>query len=152
MFKVEVEVSGERGQWHGNGLTFETRAAAEAYARDLHSRWTAVEQWRVVELAETEASGVAGFARHALSVPIPERDKPRPLNAIAREIGADWKAPYFGAVPYLRAMACLSGIDDQYGADSAKSIVLYFLSNATTWRGETARRVKAELKSIARVK
>ena len=67
--------------------------------------------------------------------------EPRTLSAIAREISADWTKPYFGAVPYLRAMATLRGIDDQYGYDDARSIVLYFLSNATTWRGETARRV-----------
>ena len=27
-------------------------------------------------------------------------------------------------------------------------IVRYFLSNATTWRGEDARRIKAELKAL----
>ena len=32
--------------------------------------------------------------------------------------------------------------------DDGGSIVLYFLSNATTWRGEDARRIKAELKSL----
>jgi hypothetical protein len=29
--------------------------------------------------------------------------------------------------------------------DDAKTIVLYFLANAQTWRGEVAKRVKAEL-------
>lgn len=33
-----------------------------------------------------------------------------------------------------------------------RSIVLYFLSNATTWRGDDARRIKAELKKLAGVK
>jgi len=28
--------------------------------------------------------------------------------------------------------------------------VRYFLSNATTWRGDTARRIKAELKEMLR--
>jgi len=31
-------------------------------------------------------------------------------------------------------------------------IVRYFLSNATTWRGETARRIKAELKQMLKQK
>jgi hypothetical protein len=47
MFKVEV-IADNSGKWCGNGLTFETREAAEKYARDLFSRWTAVREWRVV--------------------------------------------------------------------------------------------------------
>jgi hypothetical protein len=76
----------------------------------------------------------------------------RPLHVIAHEIRFDWKKPYFGAIPYLDAMGSLNSIDDMYYADTAKSVVLYFLSNATTWRGETARRVKAELKKMAGLK
>jgi hypothetical protein len=72
----------------------------------------------------------------------------RPINVIAREIRADWKKPYFGAVPYLEAMSSLSSIDDTYYCNSARDVVLYFLSNATTWKGETARRVKKELKEM----
>jgi hypothetical protein len=34
--------------------------------------------------------------------------------------------------------------------DDAKSIVSYFLCNATTWRGEDARRIKKELKDAIR--
>ncbi len=73
---------------------------------------------------------------------------PRSIATIAREIRKDWHNPYFGAVPYLQAMLSLDSINDDYGADSGESIVLYFLSNATTYRGETARRLKAELKAI----
>ena len=69
----------------------------------------------------------------------------RPIYEIAEEIVNDWKNVYFGAVPYLEAMFCLNVISDDYGCDSAKSIVLYFLSNATGWRGETARGIKKEL-------
>lgn len=72
----------------------------------------------------------------------------RPIHEIAEEIARDWKHPYFGAIPYLGAMRELDSITDNYGADSARSIVLYFLSNAATWRGDVARRVKAELKSL----
>jgi hypothetical protein len=75
----------------------------------------------------------------------------RSLHVIAREIRRDWAKPYFGAVPYLDAMSGLNSIQDQYGADSAVSIVLYFLSNAATWRGPVAKRVKAELKAMAKV-
>ena len=75
-------------------------------------------------------------------------DLPRALYAIAREITADWKNVYFGARPYLDAMHTLTTMDDCYGMDSAHSIVSYFLANAGTWRGEVARRVKKELKSM----
>jgi len=76
----------------------------------------------------------------------------RSLYEIASEIKKDWTKVYFGAVPYLDAMSTLDSIEDDYMFDSGKSIVLYFLSNATTWRGETARRVKAELKKMAGLK
>jgi hypothetical protein len=74
----------------------------------------------------------------------------RPLFQIAAEIRKDWTNPYFGAVPYLSAMSTLSDVREKYIYDDGKSIVLYFLANAGTWRGETARRVKAELKEICK--
>jgi hypothetical protein len=77
---------------------------------------------------------------------------PRTLSDIAREIRADWKNVYFGAVPYLDALRTMGDISENYGADDGKSIVLYFLANANSWRGETARRIKAELKKMAGVK
>lgn len=72
----------------------------------------------------------------------------RPLYEIARDIKRDWKNVYFGAVPYLNAMTWLGRITENYGEDSGKSIVLYFLSNAATWRGQKAREIKAELKML----
>jgi hypothetical protein len=77
-----------------------------------------------------------------------KKETVRPLYVIAAEIFENWQKPYFGAVPYLKAMYALNSMDDMYGFDSADMIVRYFLSNATTWRGETARRVKSELKSM----
>lgn len=77
-------------------------------------------------------------------------DRPhRPIYEIAAEIRKDWKKPYFGAVPYLDAMGSLDQVSDQYIADTGQSVVLYFLANANTWRGETARRIKKELREIA---
>jgi hypothetical protein len=72
----------------------------------------------------------------------------RSLDAIAREIRADWTHPNFAAQPYLRAMASLGGMRDSYGADPGAQIVAYFLSNASGWKGDTARRVKAELRAM----
>ena len=75
----------------------------------------------------------------------------RPLHVIANEVRTDWSHRVnFAAKPYLNAMLCLDSITDTYGADDAKSVVLYFLSNASTWRGDTARRVKAELKAMCK--
>jgi len=72
----------------------------------------------------------------------------RPLYEIANDIKRDWQNVNFGAVPYLRAMESLDKITDNFMFDSGKSIVLYFLSNATGWRGETAKRIKKELKDM----
>jgi hypothetical protein len=74
----------------------------------------------------------------------------RTLNEIALEIRNDWKKPYFGAVPYLNAMAQMDSVSNAFGFDSGREIVLYFLSNATSWRGEVAKRIKAELKGMIR--
>lgn len=72
----------------------------------------------------------------------------RPLSEIAKEVRKDWTKVYFGAVPYLEAMETLNSINDNYYEDSGKSIVAYFLANASTWRGETAKRVKVELNKM----
>ena len=71
---------------------------------------------------------------------------------IAADIRKNWKNIYFGAVPYRDVMSELNTINDKYYADSAKSVVLYFLANASTWRGPDAKRIKAELKQMAGVK
>lgn len=76
----------------------------------------------------------------------------RPIYEIANEIRKTWPKVYFGAVPYLEAMHSLNEITDNYGQDSGKSIVSYFLANATTWRGDDARRIKTELKQLAGLK
>ncbi len=50
IYKVEVQAD-STGTWCGNALTFDTVDKAKDYARDLYSRWTAVREWRVVEIA-----------------------------------------------------------------------------------------------------
>ena len=72
----------------------------------------------------------------------------RPLYEIASEIRKDWSPVSPDAKPYLDAMRWMVSINDDYYADTATSVVLYFLSNAASWRGENARRIKAELKSL----
>ena len=74
----------------------------------------------------------------------------RTFAEIAREIKQTWKNVYFGAKPYLQAMATIDSSDKNapYMLETAEDIVIYFLANAQTWRGEDARRIKAELKSM----
>lgn len=72
----------------------------------------------------------------------------RPLRVIAREIWQTWERPYFGAFPYIEAMGQLESITDRYYLDPADDIVRYFLSNARTWRGPAAQRIKAELRAL----
>ena len=72
----------------------------------------------------------------------------RTLKQIALEINDDWTNINDYALPYLNAMYELESINDSYGLDSAKSVVLYFLSNATTWKGEKAREIKKELNKL----
>jgi hypothetical protein len=73
---------------------------------------------------------------------------PRSLATIAREIRGDWKTVNYAAKPYLNAMGSLNTMNDSYFMDDASSIVAYFLSNASTWRGETAKRIKKELNGM----
>jgi len=76
----------------------------------------------------------------------------RPISEIARDIKNDWSklgkgvSPY--AKPYLDAMHALNSIYDNYYQDSADSVIRYFLANASTWRGEKAKEIKKELKSL----
>jgi len=72
------------------------------------------------------------------------------VSELARQIRADWKKPYFGAVPYIEAMLSIHDIDGMYYEESAKSIVNYFLANAGTWRGDEARRIKAILNKMVK--
>lgn len=72
----------------------------------------------------------------------------RPLYEIAADIKRNWANVYFGAVPYLEAMESLDSVNDKYGEDPGRDIVVYFLSNAMYWRGPEAKRIKAELKAL----
>jgi hypothetical protein len=78
----------------------------------------------------------------------------RSLSVIASEIRQNWKKSISGtdlnyaARPYLDAMSSLDKITDSYGCDSGKMMVAYFLSNASSYRGETAKRIKKELNAM----
>jgi hypothetical protein len=67
------------------------------------------------------------------------------INQIATLIRRTWTNVNYAAKPYLDAMSCFNSVNDSYGMDTGKSVVLYFLCNASSYRGETARQVKREL-------
>ena len=72
------------------------------------------------------------------------------ISELACAINKDWRTQKGGinvhARPYIDAMLSLHSINDRYIADSGRTIVGYFLSNAAQWKGETAKAIKAELK------
>lgn len=72
------------------------------------------------------------------------------VSEIAHAIAKDWQniSPY--AKDYLNAMKTIENIDGAYYAESAKSVILYFLVNANTYRGENARAYKALLKKMVK--
>lgn len=74
----------------------------------------------------------------------------RSLTTIAAEIRKDWQNMPPAARAYFGPMSSLNTVEDNYGYDSGRSIVLYFLANASSWRGEVARRIKAELKEMVK--
>lgn len=78
----------------------------------------------------------------------------RPLAAIAAEIKKDYlvrqgKPVYFAASPYVEAMGYMptTELSARYYEDTAEDIVIRLLGNLSTWRGETATRVRNELKA-----
>lgn len=74
------------------------------------------------------------------------------ISTIAREISRDWKNVNYAAKPYLEAMRSLDNASDSFGYDSAKSVVSYFLANASGYRGDTAKAHKSALKAIVGLK
>ena len=76
------------------------------------------------------------------------------ISDIATIIRKDWVktkgSVNYAAKPYLDAMLRMNKITDNYGADDGKSIVLYFLCNASTWQGTVAKTIKLHLNKLAK--
>jgi hypothetical protein len=77
----------------------------------------------------------------------PEQLKTASISQIARAIQNDCgdKMPR-GASPYVQAMLTMEKASDSFGLDDGESIINYALCNLQSWRGQTARDCKAELK------
>jgi len=74
------------------------------------------------------------------------------LNEVGQAVLDNWPKVYYAARPYLDAMLLLTDISQNFGMDTGKSVVVYFLGNAQTWRGEPARLIKKELKRRAGIR
>lgn len=77
-------------------------------------------------------------------------DKTLTVSEIAHAIAQEWVTinPY--AAEYLNAMKEITDINSNYYADSSKSVVMYFLANAGSYRGDNARAYKALLKAMVK--
>ena len=91
-----------------------------------------------------------GYVPKKASSNVPADLKELSISQIAMLVLGDWKNVNYAAVPYLNAMRQLNVVNDLYGVENGRSIVLYFLSNASAWRGPVAKAVKAELKARVR--
>lgn len=72
----------------------------------------------------------------------------RSLREISAEVKQHWKKVSPHAEPYLAAMAELDSVEDKYYFENGDDIVRRFLINASGWRGEKARSIKAELRAM----
>jgi hypothetical protein len=74
----------------------------------------------------------------------------RTVREIASEIESTWTNVNYAARPYLNAMHYMDNGTSFFGADRGSDVILYFLSNARTYRGDDAKRIKAELKAMVK--
>jgi len=72
----------------------------------------------------------------------------REIRTIANDICKDWQKMPYSAKVYIEPMYSLITVNDNYGLDSARSIISYFLANASGWKGERAKAIKLELKQL----
>ena len=74
----------------------------------------------------------------------------RGLQAITKEIRKDWRTPYIGATPCLMTMSNIysHNLNTEHLGITGREAVTEFLENADTWEGETATKIKAELKKM----
>jgi len=120
--------------------SFASRSEAGRYAANM--RWKGQANSDPANPADEQSSKMATRARS-----IAQGDLSDIASIIRRDFREQGKKIPPAAQPYLDALATLGTVDDQYGMDSGKSIVAYALSNLGSYKGETARLVKAELKA-----
>jgi hypothetical protein len=72
----------------------------------------------------------------------------RKVHEIAKEIKSVWTNVHYTAKPYLVAMTQMVTVNSNFYHDTGRGVILRFLSNAQSWRGDDARRIKKELRDM----
>ena len=67
MFRVDILASGET-RWATNALKFDSETEAEAYARNLYSRWMSMERASVVPVDSPEREAYVSGSRGEVSL------------------------------------------------------------------------------------
>lgn len=75
----------------------------------------------------------------------------RPLCNIAQDIIEDWDNINEYAKPYINAMLSLEPNEENYGQDSAASIISYFLANSTSYITSKSDKYKDELRNLLKI-
>lgn len=70
------------------------------------------------------------------------------IKDIAQFIIDDWSKTDKVPKNYLEPMLKIKTLNEMYGADTAYSVVVYFLSNASRWKGFNAKVTKQYLKTL----
>lgn len=101
-------------------------------------------------LGEMSGGGLVKVGNCSLSKAKTYRSAVRSLAVISREIRLDWR-PSIKAEPWLNEMATLELVTDHYAFDAGDVIVKSFLNHARGWRGDTAMKIKKELREILKL-
>lgn len=145
-------------RWKGK-LNRETYSALEKWVLECNTHIKPGTEPYVIVRGQSLTTFIENYQPTKKVKTKPEKETPSPVEleeleknlplmelcSIARKIRQDWKKPYFGAVPYINALATMRSMESSYGFENADSIVCYFLANASTWKGPVARLVKSEL-------
>ena len=120
-------------RWQGKGEAKLNDGGGGRYAADV--RWQGKGKSKESKTEVKTRSGVS----------LKDADLSEISSIIRADLKAQGKKIPFGAEPYLDALDTMGDISEKYFEDDGSSIVAYTLSNLASYRGETARQVKAEL-------
>lgn len=155
LVEEEVDKAGgvrEVGGYTGVLLTDAISKASFGGDRSAAGRYAAEQRWKGHEKGGAKSSGRGmevrsmGASQQKLE-DIKSADLSDLAGMIVRDLRAQGKQVPAAAKPYLDAMRTMGSINENYGMDTGASIVGYLLSNLASYKGETAKAIKAELKS-----
>lgn len=161
LVEEEVDKAGgvrEVGGYTGVLLTDAISKASFGGDRSAAGRYAAEQRWKGHE--KGGAKSPQSQPRYGVKTPregarltesekaeLPSRDLAYLANTIISDLKTQGKSVPSAAEPYLRAMRTMGSINENYGMDTGASIVSYLLSNLASYKGETAKIIKAELRS-----